>query len=72
MGKACQMLQSSGIAPNNETTWQLLQAKHPTCPQPAVPISPSDPVSLGSDFDILSILRSFPKGTSAGPSGLSV
>ena len=50
----------------------MLQSKHPTCPQSAVPFSPSDPVSLGPDFDIYSILRSFPKGTSAGPSGLSV
>ena len=70
MGKACHMLLSSGIAPNNETTWHLLQAKHPTCLRPVVLISTLDPVSLGSDFDILPILHSFPKGTSAGPSSL--
>ena len=31
-----------------------------------------DPVSLGSNFNILSVLRSFPKDTGAGPSGLRV
>ncbi|KAL5483840.1 hypothetical protein EMCRGX_G020256 [Ephydatia muelleri] len=32
----------------------------------------SNPVTLGPSFDILHILRSFTKGTSAGPSGLSI
>ena len=32
----------------------------------------SDPIFLKADFDILSVLRSFPKGTAAGPSGLRV
>ena len=31
-----------------------------------------EPVTRGPSFDILLILKSFPKGTSAGPSGLSV
>ena len=71
-GKACRMLLSSGIAPNNDTTWRLLQAKHPACPPPVTPNATSEPVTLGPTFKILKILRSFPKGTSAGPSGLSV
>ena len=71
-GKACRMLLSSGIAPNSDTTWRLLQAKHPACPPPVTPNATSEPVTLGSTFNILKILRSFPKGTSAGPSGLSV
>ena len=71
-GKACRMLLSSGIAPNNDTTWRLLQAKHPACPPPVTPNATSEPVTLGPTFNILKILRSFPKGTSAGPSGLSV
>ena len=37
-GKACRILQSSGIAPNNENTWQLLKAKHPSRPAPVVPV----------------------------------
>ena len=67
-GKACQMLLSGGIAPNNDTTWCLLKAKHPSCPPPMT----SEPITLSPSFNILSILRSLPKGTSPGPSGLSV
>ena len=72
MRKACQLLLSSGVAENNETTWQLLKAKHPSGPLPVVPDAKSEPISLKPDFNILSILRSFPKGTAAGPSGLRV
>ena len=32
----------------------------------------SEPITLSPSFNILPILRSFPKGTSPGPSGLSV
>ena len=71
-GKACRMLLSSGIAPSSDTTWRLLQAKHPACPPPVTPNATSEPVTLGPTFNILKILRSFPKGTSAGSSGLSV
>ena len=59
-GKACQMLLSSGVAVNTDTMWHLLKAKH------------SDSITLSSAFAILPILRSFPKGTSTGPSALSV
>ena len=45
-GKACRMLLSSGIAPNNDTTWRLLQAKHPACPPPVTPNATSEPVTL--------------------------
>ena len=71
-GKACRVLQSSGIAPNNETTWHLLKFKHPSCPTPVAPASHSAPLTLEPDFNILSVLRSFPKDTAAGPSGLRV
>ena len=72
MGKACQMLLSSGVAPNTDTTWHLLKGKHPSCPPPVAPNVTSDPTTLSPAFPILPVLRSFPKGTSAGPSGLSV
>ena len=73
-GKACRVLQSSGIAPDNNNTWHLLQAKHPSCPLPTVPDIPTISLLFSPDFDILSMLRSisFPKGTAAGPSGLRV
>ena len=61
-GKACRILQSSGIAPNNENTWQLLKAKHPSCPAPVVPVVQStETITLQPDFNILSVLQSFPK-----------
>eukprot|EP00731_Ephydatia_muelleri_P034389 Em0057g21a len=72
MGKACRILLSSGIAPSNSTTLNLLQSKNPSCPHPMIPDIASNPVTLGPSFDILHIMRSFPKGTSAGPSGLSI
>ena len=34
--------------------------------------APSTPLSLGTNFNLLPILFSFPKGTAAGPSGLRV
>ena len=51
---------------------ELLKAKHPSGPVPLVPTTHSVPVSLDQDFNILSILHSFPKDTAAGPSGLRV
>ena len=54
---------------NDDATWQLLLSKHPSCVAPQVP---STPISIESDFNILGALRSFPKGTAAGPSGLRV
>ena len=62
----------NGIAPNNETTWELLKAKHPRGPVPILPATHSAPVTLEQDFNILSILHSFPKDMAAGPSGLRV
>ena len=74
LGKACKILTSSGLAPNNETTWNLhvLLSKHPASQLPSIKEITQEPVSLGSDFNILSVLRSFPKDTGAGPSGLCV
>ena len=71
-GKACQVLNSSGIAPNNDSTWQLLKSKHPNAPPPVIPPcdTSENPPILPPDFNILSVLRSFPKATACGPSGL--
>eukprot|EP00731_Ephydatia_muelleri_P036720 Em0311g4a len=65
-------VKSKGVAPNNESTWQQLKAKHPNNPTPVAPDILSDPIFLKADFDILSVLRSFPKGTATGSSGLRV
>ena len=74
LGKACRVLLSEGFAPNNDATWQLLLSKHPASPPPTVPDVSQTPASLSHDYDILAVLRSFPKpkGPAAGPSGMRV
>ena len=72
LGKACRVLLSESLAPNNDATWQLLISKHPVSPPPTVPDVSQTPTSLGRDFDIHAVLRSFPNGTAAGPSGMYV
>ena len=71
-GKACQVLTSSGVAPNNDNTWRLMVSKHPTSACPSVPPMPLVDTKLPSDINIMAILRSFPKLTGAGPSGLRI
>ena len=72
-GKACQVLTSSGVAPNNETTWKLLQAKHPEGPLPMLPpVHTLAGAILPPDFNVLTILKSFSKATACGPSGLCI
>ena len=68
--KACQTLTSSGVAPNNTTTWNLLVSKHPSCACPSVPDTPHTDFKLPSTLNLMAILRSFRKLTAAGPSGL--
>ena len=70
--KACQLLSSSEVAPNTPETWQLLQAKHPERPITVSPEIHSDAIGVPANFDFMALLRSFPKATAAGPSGLRV
>ena len=72
-GKACHVLTSSGVAPNNETTRKLLQAKHPEGPLLMLPLVPTlAGAILPLDFNVLTILKSFSKATACGPSGLRI
>ncbi|KAL5479415.1 hypothetical protein EMCRGX_G022935 [Ephydatia muelleri] len=71
-GKACRILLSDGLAPLNNATWELLKSKHPSSSPPITPGVPRTPLSLGTNFNLLPILFSFPKSTAAGPSGLRV
>ena len=68
-GKACQVLVSFGLTSNNAETWNLLVAKHPECPCPSFPTLLSMETVLPHDLNLMAVLRSFPKLTSAGPSG---
>ncbi|KAL5487053.1 hypothetical protein EMCRGX_G019610 [Ephydatia muelleri] len=70
--KACQTLVSSSLAPNNAETWRLLEAKHPKGECPKTP-SPTDTSTLvPAEINLMAILRSFPKLSAAGPSGLHI
>ena len=68
ISKACQALLSSGLAPNNQASWNLLVSKHPKSPLP----SPPSTLLLPPDFDLKAILHSFPKGAACGPSRLRI
>ena len=73
LGNACQVLTSAGIAPNNNETWELIQSKHPKGPPPIPPAPSNPPIPiLSKDFSIIMVLRSFPKSTACGPSGLRI
>ena len=66
---------SSGLAPNTEDTWTKLSAKHPKSPPPVPPAHQPLPMSsqtLPPDFNVLSVLWSFPKACAAGPTGLLI
>ena len=71
LGKAYKVLSSSEIAPNTPETWNLLHQKHPRGPVPSHPevTLPSEGFKLPPDFDIMSVLRQFPKDSACGPSG---
>ena len=47
-GKVCQTLTSSGATPNNQTTWNVLVNKHPSCACPLVPDTPHTDFKLPS------------------------
>ena len=71
-GKACQVLTSSGVAPNNDDTWNLLISKHHSSACPAIPLPSNRDFTFPPDLSLMDILRSFPKLTAAGPSGLRI
>eukprot|EP00731_Ephydatia_muelleri_P004695 Em0002g871a len=70
--KACQVLTSSGVAPNNDDSWNLLISKHPSSACPAIPLPSNRDFTFPPDLSLMDILRSFPKLTAAGPSGLRI
>ena len=71
LGKACKVLTSSGIAPNTSETWNLIQQKHPIPTIPDITL-PSETSALPTEFNIMSVLHSFPRDTACGPSAYSI
>lgn len=70
-GKSCSALTSKGLASANEATNRKLRTLHPSAPPPGH--SPTDSLALPPDLPpelVAKMLRSFPKGTAPGPSGL--
>ena len=67
------ILVAADLAPNNGSIWQMLHAGKKGTPSIIQHWwgSPK-PLSVPEDFDIFYVLKSFPKGTAAGPSGLWV
>eukprot|EP00731_Ephydatia_muelleri_P031407 Em0022g921a len=64
LSKACQTLTSSGLASDNNTTWNLLVSKHPKGTPPTPPTAPLLAAPhLPPDFNIMVVLHSFPKDT---------
>ena len=72
--KGCHILTSHGIAPNNDTMFELLKSKHPYAIPPTIPSMPTTvpAIQLPPTFNIAATLRTFPKGTACGSSGLRV
>ena len=72
LGKACKVLTSSGIAAD-ESTFQLPLDKHP---QGLVQVHPASGATENNivplDFDLQSVLRSFPKASACSSSGLRI
>ncbi|KAL5475323.1 hypothetical protein EMCRGX_G027418 [Ephydatia muelleri] len=67
LSKACQTLTSSGLAPDNNTTWNLLHGLK--APKGTPPTPPTAPLLvapyLPPDFNIMAVLHSFSKDTAA-------
>ena len=69
--KACAALQSNGLCADSPATLQALQVLHPAQPVPTTPPLAELPLApeIGCEA-VLKSLRSFPAGTSPGPTGL--
>lgn len=68
---AIRVLSSSGVAPYNDSTLEDLKIKHPFVQAPSLPDIPLDHHHLVvSQFVVLDMIKSFPRGTSCRQDGL--
>jgi len=68
---AAKVLGSSGVAPYNEDTMEILGVKHPYKPPPSMPTTLFSKTPFVVEVDtVLKCIKSFPKGTSCGRDGL--
>lgn len=68
--KAISALSAAKVAPESEEVLQALRDKHPCADEPAVPDLGGEGPTV-SKRAVQKALRGFPRGTAAGPSGLS-
>ena len=68
--KAIQALSSSGLARVTPEILEQMLDKHPNSPPPPIPPGTPPPPPEISHQDVLRALKSFPSGSSPGPSGL--
>lgn len=65
------ILSSNGVASSNADTLHRLQLKHPHAPPPIIPDAHIEAASVSVDTkDVLTAIKSFPKGTSCGRDGI--
>ena len=68
--KACQALNSAGMAPDSEATRAALQAKHPPADAAPAPAPPTQHPQLTFTMkEVEKAARRFRKGSAPGPSG---
>ena len=71
-GKVCQTLTSSGATPNNQTTWNVLVNKHPSCACPLVPDTPHTDFKLPSTHSLNGHSKIIPQIDNSWASGLQI
>ena len=69
-GQAIQALTSEGLAPPSPSVIQEMVDKHPQAPVPVLPPDPVPPSVKVSERVVHQGVKSFPKGSAPGPSGL--
>ena len=70
--KAIQALSSSGLASPSPNVLQEMLTKHRQSPPPSLPTDPVPPPMVLSESIVSRSVRSFPRGSAAGPSGFRV
>ena len=68
--KVIQALTSQGLASPSPEVIQEMQAKHPQAPPPTMPFGPVPPSAKISESVVRRGVKSFPNGSTPGPSGL--
>ena len=66
--KATQALTSGGLAQASAEVYEEMLAKHPQANSPPTPTDPAPPPVQVAEVDVIKVLKSFPNGSTPGPS----